>query len=32
MKQIVIPLLGVDVGWGLERGGYEIYMAIGLTD
>lgn len=32
MKQVVIPLLGVDIGYGLERGGYEIYLAIGLTD
>lgn len=32
MKQIVIPLLGVDVGYGIERGGYEVYLAIGLTD
>ncbi len=32
IRQIVLPLLGLDVGWGLERGDYEIYLAIGLTD
>ncbi len=32
LQQIVLPLLGVDVGYGLERGDYEIYLAIGLTD
>ncbi len=32
VRQIVLPLLGLDVGWGLERGDYEIYLAIGLTD
>ena len=26
------PLLGVDVGWGLEHGDYEIFLAVGLTD
>ncbi len=31
-KKIVIPLLGIDVGYGLERGDYEIYLAIGLSD
>lgn len=32
MRQIVLPLLGLDVGYGLERGDYEIYFAVGLTD
>ncbi len=32
MKQIVLPLLGVDVGYSLERQAYEVYLAIGLTD
>jgi outer membrane protein insertion porin family len=32
MRQIVLPLLGLDFGYGLERGDYEIYLAIGLTD
>ncbi len=32
MRQIVIPLLGVDVGYGLEAGDVQVYLAIGLTD
>ncbi len=32
LKQIVLPLLGLDFGYGLERGDFEIYLAIGLTD
>ncbi len=32
LRQIVLPLLGLDFGYGLERGAYEIYLAIGLTD
>jgi outer membrane protein insertion porin family len=32
MRQIVLPLLGLDIGYGLERRDYEIYLAIGLTD
>jgi outer membrane protein assembly factor BamA len=32
MQQIVIPLLGVDVGYGLEAGDVQVYLAIGLTD
>lgn len=32
LRQIVLPLLGVDVGYGLENGAVEIYLAIGLTD
>ena len=30
--KIVLPLLGLDFGYGVERGDYEIYLAIGLTD
>ncbi len=32
LRQIVLPLLGLDFGYGVERGDYEIYLAIGLTD
>jgi outer membrane protein assembly factor BamA len=32
LRQIVIPLLGVDLGYGVERGEFELYLAIGLTD
>jgi outer membrane protein assembly factor BamA len=32
VRQIVLPLLGLDVGYGLERGAVEVYFAIGLTD
>jgi len=32
MRQIVIPLLGLDVGYGLEAGDVQVYLAIGLTD
>jgi outer membrane protein insertion porin family len=32
LRQIVLPLLGLDVGYGPERGAFEIYLAIGLTD
>jgi len=32
MRQIVIPLLGVDVGYGLEAHDWQMYLAIGLTD
>jgi outer membrane protein assembly factor BamA len=32
LRQIVLPLLGLDFGYGLERSDYEIYLAIGLTD
>jgi outer membrane protein insertion porin family len=32
LQQIVIPLLGVDVGYGLEVGDLQVYLAIGLTD
>src|SRR5690606_38822453 len=32
VRQIVLPLLGLDFGYGLEGGGIEMYFAIGLTD
>ncbi len=32
LQQIVLPLLGVDFGYGLEAGDFQIYLAIGLTD
>ncbi len=32
LRQVVIPLLGIDVGYGLEGGEVEIYLAIGITD
>lgn len=32
VRQIVLPLLGLDLGYGLERRDFEIYLAIGLTD
>jgi outer membrane protein assembly factor BamA len=32
VRQIVLPLLGLDFGYGLESGGIEMYLAIGLTD
>jgi hypothetical protein len=32
IRQIVLPLLGLDFGDGLENGGVEVYFAIGLTD
>jgi len=32
LRQIVLPLLGLDFGYGVERGDFEIYLAIGLTD
>ena len=32
LRQIVLPLLGLDIGYGLERRAYEIYFAVGLTD
>lgn len=32
VRQIVLPLLGLDLGYGLERNDFEIYLAIGLTD
>jgi hypothetical protein len=32
VRQLVLPLLGLDVGYGIERKDWEIYLAIGLTD
>jgi outer membrane protein assembly factor BamA len=32
LRQIVLPLLGLDLGYSLESGGFELYFAIGLTD
>ena len=32
LEQIVIPLLGVDFGYGLEARDFQMYLAIGLTD
>ncbi len=32
VKSIVLPLLGVDVGYGIEANDYHIYLAVGLTD
>jgi outer membrane protein assembly factor BamA len=31
-RSIVIPLLGFDVGYGLEGGDYQTYFAVGLTE
>ena len=32
LRSIVLPLLGLDVGYGLEAGDFQVYLAIGLTD
>jgi outer membrane protein assembly factor BamA len=32
LRQIVLPLLGLDFGYGLEARDYQDYLAIGLTD
>jgi outer membrane protein insertion porin family len=32
VKSIVLPLLGVDVGYGVEVGDYHVYLAVGLTN
>ena len=32
LRQIVLPLLGLDFGYGLEAGDFQVYLAIGLTD
>ena len=29
---IVLPLLGVDVGYGIESRGFQFYFELGLTD
>ncbi|MCC7000365.1 MAG: hypothetical protein IT370_37555 [Deltaproteobacteria bacterium] len=32
MRSIVMPLLGVDVGYGLQSGAVNVYFAVGLTE
>ena len=32
VKAVVLPLLGLDYGYGLESRGHEIYFELGLTD
>ncbi|HEV7559500.1 MAG TPA: BamA/TamA family outer membrane protein, partial [Kofleriaceae bacterium] len=32
LRQIVLPLLGLDFGYGLEVRDFQVYLAIGLTD
>lgn len=32
LRQIVLPLLGLDVGYGLEARDVQVYLAVGLTD
>jgi outer membrane protein insertion porin family len=32
LRQLVLPLLGVDFGYGLEARDLQVYLAIGLTD
>jgi outer membrane protein insertion porin family len=32
VRQIVLPLVGLDVGYGIESGGVEVYLAVGLSD
>ncbi len=32
LRQVVLPLLGLDVGFGLEARDVHVYLAIGLTD
>nr|MDQ3370362.1 BamA/TamA family outer membrane protein [Myxococcota bacterium] len=32
LRQIVLPLLGLDLGYGLEARDFQVYLAIGLTD
>lgn len=31
-RAVVLPLLGLDIGYGLESGEVQVYFAIGLTD
>ena len=31
-RQVALPLLGLDVGYGLESGAVEVYFALGLSD
>jgi outer membrane protein insertion porin family len=32
VRSVVIPLLGLDWGYGIEAGDYHIYFAVGLTE
>jgi outer membrane protein insertion porin family len=32
LQQVVIPLLGVDLGYGLEARDVQVYLAVGLTN
>lgn len=32
VRQVVLPLLGLDFGYGLEARDFRVYLAIGLTD
>lgn len=32
LRQVVLPLLGLDIGYGLEARDVQVYLAIGLTD
>jgi outer membrane protein assembly factor BamA len=32
LRRVVLPLLGLDFGYGVERRAYEIYLAVGLVD
>jgi outer membrane protein assembly factor BamA len=32
LRQVVLPLLGLDIGYGLESRDVQVYLAIGLTD
>jgi outer membrane protein assembly factor BamA len=32
LRQLVLPLLGLDFGYGLEARDFQIYLAVGLTD
>jgi outer membrane protein assembly factor BamA len=31
-RQVALPLLGLDFGYGLESGAFEVYFALGITD
>jgi outer membrane protein assembly factor BamA len=31
-RQVALPLLGLDFGYGLESGALEVYFALGITD
>ena len=32
IKSIVLPLVGVDVGYGVEANDYHVYLAVGLVE